>query len=198
MVETPDSDRDGARFPGAETAVTVDRLNDWFVREVLPLETALIHFLRRSWRNSSEIGDLCQDVYVRVYEAARKEIPDPVKPFVFTTAKNIVIDRIRHAQVVPIETVSDVDFLSIANEQPGADRAVAAREELRRLQAALDRMPPRCREAVVLKKIDGLSTREIAVRMGIAVRTVDRHLSDGAVMLADFLNKTADAKGDPV
>jgi RNA polymerase sigma-70 factor (ECF subfamily) len=67
-----------------------------------------------------------------------------------------------------------------------------AREELRRLQAALDRMPARCREAVVLKKIEGLSMREIATRMGISFKTVDRHLSDGAQYLADFIYGHAD------
>jgi RNA polymerase sigma factor (sigma-70 family) len=190
MVDTSDFDRDGARLLGAGTAVT--ELNAWFVREVLPLEAALTQFLRRSWRDQSEIGDLCQDVYVRVYEAARKEIPDPVKPFVLAAARNLIIDRIRHEQVVPIETVADVDVLNVANDQPGSDRTVAAREELRKLQAALDRMPPRCREAIVLKKIEGLSAREIATRMGISVRTVDRHLSDGAVMLADFIHGVAD------
>jgi len=175
--------------------VTEAQLNEWFVREVLPLEPTLTQFLRRSWRDQGEIGDLCQDVYVRVYEAARKEIPNPVKPFVLAAARNLIIDRVRHEQVVPIETVADVDVLNVAGDQPGSDRTVAAREELRKLQAALDRMPPRCREAIVLKKIEGLSAREIATRMGISVRTVDRHLSDGAVMLADFVHGIANADG---
>ena len=100
-----------------------------------------------------------------------------------------------HEQVVAIETVADIDVLNVANDQPGSDRAVAAREELRKLQAALDRMPPRCREAIVLKKIEGLSAREIATRMGISVRTVDRHLSDGAVMLADFIHGLSGGDG---
>ena len=47
-----------------------------------------------------------------------------------------------------------------------------AREELRRLQAAIDRLPPRCREAVVLARIEELPGREIARRMGINEATV--------------------------
>jgi RNA polymerase sigma factor (sigma-70 family) len=188
MVDTSGPDRDGTRLVGAGKAVTDDQLRDWFIREVLPMEAALTQFLRRTWRNQSEIGDLCQDTYIKVYEAARKEIPKATRPFVLSIARNIVIDRIRHEQVVPIETVSDLDTLNIANDQPGPERVVSAREELRKLQAALDRLPPRCREAIVLKKIEGLTTREIAVRMNIAVRTVDCHLSDAAVMLSDLIN----------
>jgi DNA-directed RNA polymerase specialized sigma24 family protein len=43
-----------------------------FVREVLPLEASLMQFLNRNWRDSSEVEDFCQDVYVKVYEAARQ------------------------------------------------------------------------------------------------------------------------------
>lgn len=187
MAGTSDTDQEGVGLFGAREGVNPPELNDWFVQEVLPLEAALMHFLRRSWRNQSELSDLCQDVYVRVYEAARDQRPDPVKPFVFATARNMIVDRIRREHVVPIETVSDLEALAVGADVLGPDRAVMAREELRRLQAALDRMPPRCREAVVLKKIDGLSMREIATRMGISFKTVDRHLSDGALHLANFI-----------
>ena len=91
---------------------------------------------------------------------------DPAKPFVFTTARNLLIDRVRREQIVPIEAVADLDALGIAADEPGPDRSVIAREELRRLQAALDRLPPRCREAVVLQQIEGLSRREIASAHG--------------------------------
>ncbi len=143
MAGTSDIDLEGAGAFGAGDGVTSPDLNDWFVREVLPLEAALMHFLRRSWRNHSELTDLCQDVYVRVYEAARDQRPDPVKPFVFATARNMIVDRIRREHVVPIETVADLEALSVGADLPGPDRTVMAREELRRLQAALDRMPPR-------------------------------------------------------
>jgi RNA polymerase sigma factor (sigma-70 family) len=72
-------------------------------------------------------------------------------------------------------------------DEPGTDRWVIAREELRRLEDALTRLPPRCRQAFVLRKIEGLSQREIAQRMGISEKTVERHISDGISALADFL-----------
>jgi RNA polymerase sigma-70 factor (ECF subfamily) len=162
-------------------------LDSWFVREVLPLESALTQFLRRSWRNRSDVDDLCQEVYVRVYEAAQKEIPDPVRPFVFAVARNLIINRVRREQIVPIESLGDLDALNVAADEPGPDRNAMAREELRRLQSALDNLPPRCRQAVVLKKIEGLSRKEIAQRMGISEDTVHRHLTEGRHALADLL-----------
>ena len=102
------------------------------------------------------------------------------KPFVLTIARNLLINRVRQKQVVSIEAVADLDALNIAIDEPGPDRAAIARDELRRLQSALDHLPPRCREAVLLRQVDGLSRREIAAHMGIAEKTVKRHLADGA------------------
>lgn len=187
MAEASDTGREHADLRNAGVAVTVSDVNAWFVREVLPLEAALMQFLRRSWRNKADVEDLCQDVYVRVYEAAQKQFPYPVRPFVFTVARNLLINRVKREQVVGIEAIGDLDTLNVAIDEPGPDRNAMAREELRRLQAALDQLPPRCREAVVLSKIEGLSRREIANRMGISEDTVHRHLTDGRYALANLL-----------
>jgi len=184
MEETRDTSREDA---GSRVAVSGADLRAWFIAEVLPLEAALMQFLQHNWRNKSDLADLRQDVYVRVYEAARREIPHPAKPFVFTIARNLIIDRVRHEQVIPIEAVADLDALGLAKDEPGPDRIALARDELRRLQAALDRLPPRAREAVVLRRIERLPRREIAQRMGITEDTVAEHLSAGMRALANVL-----------
>ena len=159
--------------------MTAAAVEEWFVREVLPLEAALMQFLQHNWRNKADIADLRQEIYVHVYDAAHREIPDHPKAFVFQTARNLLINRLRRLQVVPIEAVADVDALGAATDAPGPERTIIARDELRRLQAALDRLPPRCREAVVLGRIEGLSGREIAARMGISEQAVSVHLING-------------------
>jgi len=124
---------------------------------------------------------------MRVYEAALKQIPEFAKPFVLTTARNLLVDRVRQERVIPIEMVTDLEALGVASDQAGPDRVVLARDALRRLQAALDQLPPRCRQAVILRKVEGLSRREIAARMDIAEFTVNRHLTEGMRALADIL-----------
>ncbi len=187
MIETPNTDcRDvtASDSSGAERALEVEA---WFVREVLPLEAVLIQFLSRSGRSKADIEDLRQDVYMRVCAAAFKEIPDPARPFVFTIARNLLIDRLRHEQVVPIDVVENLDVLNVAIEERTPDRAVIAREELRKLQAAHERLPERERAIVTMQKIDGLSTREIAERTGIPERTVRWSLNTGFRALAELM-----------
>jgi RNA polymerase sigma-70 factor (ECF subfamily) len=187
MAETTDTTREDAGHTRPGAAMNTPELEAWFVREVLPLEAALMQFLQHNWRNKSDIADLRQDVYERVCLAAQKERPDNAKAFVFRTARNLLVDRIRREHVVPIEAVEDVDALSLAMDEPGAERTAIARDELRRLQAALDRLPPRAREAIVLGRIEGLQGSEIAARMGITEGVVSRHLAGGIASLADIL-----------
>ena len=176
MAEAPGTDRDGNRKGASMSASAAE---EWFVREVLPLEAALMQFLQHNWRNRSDIADLRQEVYVHVFDAAQKEIPAHARAFVFQTARNLLINRLRRLQIVPIEAVADVDALNAAMDAPGAERTVIARDELRRLQTALDRLPPRCREAIILGRIEGLTGRAIASRMGISEQAVSVHLING-------------------
>jgi RNA polymerase sigma-70 factor (ECF subfamily) len=182
MTEAPETNRGNA---SRDAEMTASPAEDWFVREVLPLEAALMQFLQHNWRNKADIADLRQDVYVQVFDAAHTNIPDNAKAFVFQTARNLLINRLKREHIVPIEAVADVEALNAAIETPGPERNTIARDELRRLQAALDRLPPRCREAVVLGRIEGLSGREIAARMGITEQAVSAHLINGVRALVN-------------
>lgn len=162
-------------------------IDAWFCREVLPLEAILMQYLRRNWANTNDLGDLRQDVYIRAYESALHQLPDTPKAFIITIARNLLIDRIRRERVVPIEAVTDLELQDIPSGEVAADRVVIARDSLRRLQIALDRLPPRCREAVVMSKVEGMSRREIAIRMNIAEDTVRQHLIHGMRILAGTL-----------
>jgi len=186
MVDRSDKRRETAD-PRAHAVENADPVDAWFASEVLPLEAALMQFLQHNWRNQSDIYDFRQEVYVRVYEAAQKQIPDRAKQFVFATARHLLIDRVRQEQIIPIEAAGDLEALDAIGDAPGPDRIVAARDELRRLQAALDRLPTRAREAVVLGRIEGLSRREIALRMGLSEGTVAQYLSRGICALVEIL-----------
>jgi len=162
-------------------------IDEWFMREVLPLEPMLTRFLHRNWRNEAEIGDLRQEAYARVYEAARRERPLLVKPFLFQVTRNLMIDRLRQQSVVSLESVADFDWLNVSDDQPSSENHVAARQELRLLQAALDALPPRCRQVVLMRKVEGLSQKEVARQMGITVETVENQVAKGMRLLAQAL-----------
>ncbi|HVZ70707.1 MAG TPA: RNA polymerase sigma factor [Rhizomicrobium sp.] len=179
-----------------DAPMNASEVEAWFVREVLPLESMLMRFLHQNWRNKADIEDFRQEIYAQVLTAAENGIPERAKPFVLTTARNLLIDRVRREHVVPIDAVSDLDALGVAIDEPGPERSTIARDVLRRLQDALDRLPPRCREAFTLKRLEGFSRAEVAQRMGISERMVTEHMAQAVCQLADMLyGEPADTRG---
>ena len=173
-----------SRGPGLE-----DDVDQWFAREILPLEQTLDRYLRRSWRDQWEVPDLRQDAYVRVYEAALREKPFNPKHFLFQVARNLMIDRSRRKNVVSFDSFADFDGIEADSDQPDAEQSAAARQEVRLLMTAIGELPPRCREVVTLRKIEGLSQREVARRMGITEDTVERQVSNGVRILRKLLDR---------
>lgn len=164
-----------------------DSLDQWFAREVLAHEQALVRYLTRHWSNRHEVHDLRQEVYVRVYEAAAKQRPLSPKSFVFTTARHLMVDRVRRRRIVSIEAVGDLEALNVPVDEISPERRASARQELRLLSRAFDLLPPKCREVVWMRRVDELPQKEVASRLGISEKTVEKHVAKGVRLLADLL-----------
>ena len=112
MVDMSERDREDADPRSQAIGVAASDLQAWFVREVLPLEAALTKFLQNNRRNKTDVGDLLQDVYLRVYDSACKRLPDSTKSFVFATAHNLLVDRVRREKIIPLEMVENLEALA--------------------------------------------------------------------------------------
>jgi len=161
-------------------------LNEWFAREILVHEAALVRYLRRAWRERDELLDLRQEIYVRVYEAAAKTRPHAPKSFLFTTARHLLADRIRRRRVVSFETIGDFSALNVPVDEVSPEQRAHASQELVQLARAFAALPPKCREVVWLRRVDELTQREVAERLRISEKTVESHIMKGTRLLADF------------
>lgn len=170
----------------ANVAVVDDSLNSWFAREILVHEGALMRYLLRCWFRRDEIHDLRQEIYVRVYEAAAKARPAMPKSFMFTTARHLMTDRLRRGRVVSIEAVGDIEALNVLIDEITPDQRLGAHQELKRLADAFDRLPDRCREVVWLRRVEELSQKEVATRMGISEKTVEKQIAKGTRLIAEY------------
>lgn len=162
-----------------------ENLNQWFIREILVHERSLVRFLTRAWPDRSEIDDICHDTYVRVYEAAEKSRPASPRGFLFTTARNLLADRVRRGRIVSIEVRSDLDSLNVLVDDLSPERRANASQELWRLMNAFGSMPKKCRVVMWLIKVEELSRKEIAARLGITPKAVEKRIERGVRLLQE-------------
>lgn len=88
-------------------------------------------------------------------------------------------------RIVSVEAIGDPDALNVLIDEASPERKASAWQELKRVARALNGLPPRCREVVWLRKVDELSTKEVADQLGISVRTVEGQILKGMRLLAD-------------
>ena len=135
----------------------------------------------------SDLDDLVQETFARVVAAQRSAPIATAKAFLFTTARNLAIDRIRRDQIIGIEPLTEIERLSVFEDVPGVSETVGRRQELELLTQAIQSLPERCRQVLTLRKIYGLSQREIAAQLGISEHTVEAQVGNGMRKCAEFL-----------
>lgn len=156
-----------------------DTLEEWFIREILCHEAALTRYLTHAWSNSADIPDLRQEIYIKVMEAAEKGRPLAPRYFLFTLAKNLIIDQRRKNRVVSIDLSQESELSNVLADEVTPERRLGSIQQLARLLDALEQLPDRCREVVWLRKIEDLPQRDIAARLKLAEGTVEGHLVRG-------------------
>ena len=142
---------------------------------------------RRLSRSAEEAEDLVQDAYARLFALdGWASIANP-HAYTMRMIHNGAIERHRQASLVRLDRDTALQRLDPIDESPPPDVVAADRAELRRVAAALETLPDRCREAIRLRRIEGLSPGEVAETMAISVSTVEKHLTKGMRLLVERL-----------
>lgn len=163
--------------------------------EVLPHEPGLMLFLRRNWRDVHELDDLRQEVYARVFDASATRLPENTQAFVLSVARNLLVDRARRNKAAPTQSHADVEQFMLHADELTPERHLSAWTELKLFRKALAMLPARCQQVVRLRKVHGMSQRDVAAHMGITEDTVERQVSKGIRALAETLGRNGNEDG---
>jgi RNA polymerase sigma factor (sigma-70 family) len=158
----------------------------WFLRNILPHEPALRGWLARYKRLGLEIDDVIQEAYAILADLETVEEIRFPRAYLFQVARSVIARHVRRARVVSIQTMDDLTQLGHEDEGPSPERAAIDRDQLRQLAQAIASMPAKTQQAFILRRIDGLSQREISARMAISENTVEKHISRGLRFLVDW------------
>ncbi len=162
-----------------------DGLKQWFAREILVHERALLRFMDRVWPDPSEVDDLCQETYIRVYEAAAKTLPTSPRGFLFATARHLMADRIRRRQDCFHRNAGRYRVPERLDRRGISGARLNGRQELWRLAQAFGSLPAKCRDVMWLMKVEELTRREIAERLKITPKAVEKRIERGVRLLEE-------------
>jgi RNA polymerase sigma-70 factor (ECF subfamily) len=162
----------------------------WFLRNILPHEPLLRGWLSRSAPPSVDPGDVIQEAYTILAELESVEAIRHPRAYLFQVARSVIMRHVRRARIVPIHTVDDLERLELPDGAASPEQHAIDRDELRQLARAIAAMPPKTRQAFVLRRVDGLPQREIALRMRISENTVETHISRGILFLIDWFGSS--------
>jgi RNA polymerase sigma factor (sigma-70 family) len=162
-------------------------LDLWYREHVLVHERALRAYLRRAFPIVTDRDNVVQETFVRVLQARRTGAVENVRGYVFTTARHLALGLMRRREIISIESIAEIEALDISTDEPGVPEKVGLKLELELLTQAIQSLPERCREVLTLRKIEGLSQRDIAARLGISEHTVEAQVANGMRKCAQFL-----------
>jgi RNA polymerase sigma-70 factor (ECF subfamily) len=129
--------------------------------------------------------DLLHSAFIRLEEyRARAEVADP-RAFLVRVAINLAHDERRSpAMRLPREPI-DADGLGLVDDKPLQDEVLEVRNRLSRVQQALAELSPRTRQVFLMHRIEHLKYREIALRLGITISAVEKHVAKAVLFLAE-------------
>ncbi|MDW5418343.1 sigma-70 family RNA polymerase sigma factor [Iodobacter sp. CM08] len=140
----------------------------------------LHNLISRSIGCRDKAQDVVQEAYARVLASPHATATAGVGALLYTTAKNIVIDQYRQNNARQYDDIERMELMASSADEP--ERRVAGRQSMQQLIQLIETLSPRCKEAFVLYKLDGLSHAEIAAKMGISINMVEKHIINGMII----------------
>lgn len=150
----------------------------WVGKEILPHESAVRSWLRRSL-GPDELEDVIQQSYAQIASLSDVSHIRSGRAYFFATARSIVLMRLRRARIVRIDTMAELGNYDAVGEDPSPERVAAGRSELERVRKLIEKLPERCRQIIQMRKVEGLSQREVAQKLGVTEHIVENDVAKG-------------------
>ncbi|MNO71016.1 putative RNA polymerase sigma factor FecI [compost metagenome] len=153
----------------------------------------LMRFLARRLGDNQRAADVAQDTWLRLAAQPEDAGVDDPRAYLFRVAGNIAIDNLRREGRLAELHVQEDAANEVSDPAASLERRLLAREALEGLDAALDDLPPKAREALLLNRLEGLTHAQIAERLGVSESMVGKYIVQAMRHCRDWLRQEADA-----
>lgn len=161
----------------------------WLARNVLPHEALIRAKLRDMRLYDLDLEDVIQEMYAKFLTLPSLESIRYPRQYALLTARAIVIDHVRHSRVVSITSSGNLAQLEIPEPAPSGEERIEFQQEIQAVTAALEQLPKVCRETLILRRVEGLPQREVAQRLKISEKTVEKHMATGVRLLIKLFGR---------
>ncbi|WP_246263445.1 RNA polymerase sigma factor [Caulobacter soli] len=148
----------------------------------LARQNELRGFYRARLGPQADVEDLVQDLYVKIRNLEGQDVRNPAA-FLYRLAHNHMLDWLRRGRRnrarddawrrTSTTVIGRVEMV----EDPDAETTLIARQRLERLSEALLALPSRTQGIFRLHKFEGLTYAQTAQRLGLSLKTVEKHMS---------------------
>lgn len=135
---------------------------------------SLIRFLVARLKSHEAAMEVAQEAYVRLLSLDQLGAISFLRAFLFRTAANLAVDRLRRDQA-HARTTGQPMFREFADLRT-PERNVAGAQELEQLERLVAQLPPKCREAFYLSRVEDMSCAQIGARIGLSERMVRMYI----------------------
>lgn len=162
-----------------------------FARLFTSSAEALRNYVLRFVRSRETADEIVQEAFLRTYErAAELDRPiDTPRALLFHVARNLAFGQLRHERVSATDLVGDFGDSGVVDGGDAIEDQLIADEASRLLKEAVDQLPPQCQAAFALKVFHGHSYREIGERLGVAEKTVEKHIARGLLKTHRYMRE---------
>lgn len=180
-----------ALSPGIDLGAAEARLDPEQNRQSL-LDSFVSH-RKRLWRfigrlvRPDEIEDIVQETFVQSYTAAGSQHIHNPQAFMYRTARNLALNSLNRSErklSLSMEEIEETDLVAGTDQ---VEHQCQSDEQFRTFCRAVAALPVACRKVFILKKVYGLSQKEIAEMLDIASSTVEKHIARGMSATASFM-----------
>lgn len=138
--------------------------------------TWLLGWLRKRLRHGDNAADLAHDTFVHILGKPQRlqELRQP-RAWLSTVAHGLLVDRVRRQRVerAYLEAIAHLPEAEV----PSPESQLILLETLARVDALLDGLRPKVRMAFLLSRLEGLSYKVIAVRLGVSLASVEKYMA---------------------
>lgn len=159
----------------------------WYAAELQPHEAELRAWLRNRFPSGLDFDDIVQEALVSAWKAYEQGTLRSPKAFLFGAARNLALYSMRSRKVRGYDTMVQIEDCDLLDEKAGVPETVVRNQELQILTLAIQSLPDRCRQIFTLRKVYGMTQREIAKKLSVSPRTVNAQITIGLHKCALFV-----------